>query len=124
MRSDKKESLDFEIGFLESIHRRDTNDPRIIEVLASFYTEAGRLDEGLALDQKHVELEPLNPTAHYNLGCSLTLKNRFEEALEALKAALEYGFDDIDWMMKDPDLKALRRDKRFHQLLQNFQVRS
>lgn len=120
----KTESLDFEISLLEGIYRRDENDTRIIELLASMYTEAGRYDEGLSLDQRHVMLEPKSPTAHYNLACSLSLKKDYESALAELRTALECGFSDLDWAMKDPDLKDLRCDRRFHALLQEFQVRS
>lgn len=116
----KKDKLTFEIQFLESLYRRDADDARILEMLASAYTEAGRIDEGLALDRRHVEIEPENPSAHYNLACSLALKNEHDAALERLRIALELGFADIAWIRRDPDLKGLHKDPVFRNLLKQF----
>lgn len=112
--------MDFEIEFLERLHKRLQTDPDVIEMLANLYTEAGRYDEGLAMDFRHVELEPENPTAHYNLACSLALKSLRLEALDSLRTALEKGFDDFNWMLQDPDLKSLAEDDAFHALLNEF----
>ncbi len=85
---------DFEIAFYEDVYRRNRNDGAVIEALAGLYTKAGRIDEGLRLDRRHVRLEPGNPTAHYNLACSLALKDRHSDALRSLRSALELGFSD------------------------------
>jgi Flp pilus assembly protein TadD len=116
----KKAQLTFQISFLESLYKQDTDDPRLLEMLASAYTEAGRIDDGLALDRRHVEIEPENPSAHYNLACSLALKEEREEALNRLRKALELGFSDIAWLRRDPDLKGLHSDPVFRSLLQQF----
>jgi hypothetical protein len=115
-----KSDIDFEIGFLESLHKRMQTDATVVEMLANVYTEVGRIDEGLEMDLKHVELEPENPTAHYNLACSLALKSFRIEALDSLRTALEMGFNDFSWMLKDPDLKSLSNDDGFHALLEEF----
>jgi len=115
-----KNDIDFEIGFLEGLHKRLKTDPTVVEMLANIYTEVGRIDEGLEMDLKHVELEPQNPTAHYNLACSLALKSFRIEALDSLRTALEMGFDDFTWMLKDPDLKSLAKDADFQALLEEF----
>ena len=111
------DKLDFEIGFMESVLRRDPNDPRVVETLAHLYTEVGRVEEGLALDERHVQLEPGNPAAHYNLACSLALRQRPDEAFARLHLAINKGFSDFDWMVRDPDLKSLRRDPRWTLIL-------
>ncbi len=40
--------------------------------------------------------------------------NRYKGlALKDLKASIERGFDDFDWVKKDPDLKPLENDPEF-----------
>lgn len=114
------EDNSFEIQFLENVLQRNRTDPVILEALANLYTKVGRVDDGLRLDRKRARIEPKNPVAHYNLACSLALKNKRTEAFKALRLALELGFDDFDWMWKDPDLKSLRSNKRFRELLDEF----
>ena len=121
-KSSKKPDLSFELAFLEGIYKRDKDDPRTVEVLASFYTESGQYKKGLELDLRHVTLEPDNPSAHYNCACSLCLTKDFDGAFEELNVALHLGFDSLDWMRKDPDLAGLRKDPRWNALLAEHEM--
>ena len=49
----------------------------------------------------------------FNLACSLSLAGELEPAIDELLRALEAGYRDIDWMLKDPDLAAARKDPAF-----------
>lgn len=118
----KKDSFGFEIAFCESILRHDADNIDAIELLAGYYTKVGRIDDGLALDQKLVQLDPENATAHYNLACSLALTERKAEAVERLRTAVGKGYDDFRWMLKDPDLKGLQGYPPFQLLLSEHQI--
>ena len=108
---------DFEIRFFESVHSNLPNDPQVIDILGSLYTQHGRIDEGLEMDRKAIRLSPDNPNAYYNLACSLTLKTQKKEALEALGKAIDLGYDDLKWLLEDPDLKSLHNDPQFEALI-------
>jgi Flp pilus assembly protein TadD len=108
--------------FCRSILKRDASNADTIEMLASFCTRAGRIDEGLELDQRFVELEPDNAVGHYNLACSLALKNRKEDAIMTLRTAFEKGYRDFGWMMEDADLKGLHDNPAFSALLAEYRV--
>lgn len=112
----------FEIQFCESILKRCPDDIETIEMLANFYTKSGRIADGLRLDERLVLLAPANPTNHYNLACSLSLSHRYEDALNALRKALDKGYCDFRWIREDPDLKNLQSDPRFHRLLDEFKT--
>lgn len=112
----------FEIAFCRSILNQDTANLPVMEMLANYYTRAGRIDEGLLLDQKIVSLDPDNSIGHYNLACSLALKHRQLEAIESLRTALLQGYDDFDWMMKDPDLMNLHGNPAFSALISEFKA--
>ena len=62
----------------------------VIEILGGLYTRQGRIADGLKMDRKLVRLEPDNPTAHYNLACSLALTSDSDGALTALEEAEGY----------------------------------
>ena len=112
-KSHGKQDHTYEIAFLESVLKRNERDPVVVETLANLYTEAGLYSKGLALDRRNVELSPQSATAHYNLACSLSLTGAPDEAFAELGMALDLGFDDVEWMRKDPDLNALRDDPRW-----------
>ena len=117
-----RNNLNFELSFFESLHQRIPKDVRVASILAHFYTKLGRIDSGLKMDRKLVRLEPENPTSHYNLACSLSLKGRRAEAVKVLRDALTLGYKDLDWMQNDPDLNKLSNYPGFLRLLKELGI--
>lgn len=113
---------EFEIQFFEDLLRRDSKEISVVELLANLYTRVGRTDDGLRMDQRLIRLRPDNPIAHYNLACSLSLKNRRAEAVRSLRMAIEKGYQDWKWLMEDVDLLNLHEYPRFRELLEEFEV--
>jgi predicted Zn-dependent protease len=120
----KAHDPEFEIGFFESVLRRSPSDAHVIEILGGLYTRQGRVADGLKMDRKLVKLQPDNPTAHYNLACSLALSKRKTAALDALRHAVELGYRDFDWMQQDPDLEVLKNHPAFQTLLEELKPQS
>jgi len=120
----RKEDPGFEIGFFESILRRDPSYTEVIEILGGLYTKTGRIADGLRMDRKLVRLMPDNATAHYNLACSLALSKRPGDALRALRKAVALGYSDIDWMVQDPDLEGLKDRPDFQKLVAKMEPKS
>jgi predicted Zn-dependent protease len=118
-----RESYSFELSFFEGLHRRMPRDVRTVGVLAHLYTKVGRIDEGLRMDRKLVRLLPDDPTVHYNLACSLALKGRLRDATKALHMAIENGYEDYEWMRKDPDLSELQSYSAYCDLLSELGIR-
>ena len=113
----------FEIEFCRSLLEREPENLVIMEMLAGYYTKAGRIDEGLELDRRIVELDPENAISHYNLACSLALKKKANDAIASLRIAFEQGYDDFKWLLDDPDLSSLHDNPAFSSLLSEFQAR-
>ncbi len=107
---------EFEISFFESVLRRSPGYTEVIEILGGLYTRHGRIADGLRMDRRMVRLQPENATAHYNLACSLALSRRRTDALKSLHQAVELGYGDLGWMLKDGDLKELRDHPEFIRL--------
>lgn len=106
-----------EVDFLEGLRKRCPGNPRLLEVLGTLYTRFGRYEEGLSVDLELVRMHPEESIVWYNLGCSYALTGRRDDALRALSRAVELGYGDSDWMLKDSDLESLRDDPRFQVLL-------
>lgn len=112
----------FEIEFFEGVHRRNASDPDVVEILATLYSDLGRVDDSLRMDRRMVDLQPENPTAHYNLACSLALVSRNEDALLALRQAVELGYRDVSWLREDPDFKELREHPSFKDIVRELEA--
>lgn len=115
---------EFEIGFFESVLKRDPSYTDVIEILGGLYTKHGRVTDGLKMDRRLVRLLPANATAHYNLACSLALVKRKADALRSLRHAIQLGYRDFDWMQQDPDLEGLKNHPAFLSLLQELKPQS
>ena len=114
------EDLSFEIRFYEALLADDPDFADALVPLAEAYTKAGLYDKGLEADQRLARLRPTDPTVHYNLACSYALTGDKDKALATLERAIELGYRDVDFLMKDKDLVSLRDDERFAQLIGRF----
>lgn len=71
----------------------------------------------LAQAKKEAEGYPKNPLAAYKLGRLHAFYGDKDQAIEWIMKALELGYDDFDYLKKDPALQGLRDDSRFIRLL-------
>ncbi len=55
--------------------------------------------------------------AWYGFACVAVVANRFDEAVQYLRQAIDLGFSDAEHLKTDDDLKPLRRDPRFASLV-------
>lgn len=114
----------FEIGFFEAILERNPRYAEVMEILGGLYTEAGRIDDGLRIDRRLVRLMPENPLAHYNLACSLALKERPRDAIRSLAKAIDLGYRDVDWMLQDPDLDPIKEHPHFLGMIKKIKTQN
>ncbi len=108
--------LDTKIEFMAGLVRRDPDYVDALQLLGDHYTQRGLFNEGLQVDERLARLEPQNPLVFYNLACSYSLTDHFDRAALALDKALELGYRDFNWLVKDPDLKKLRAQPAYEEL--------
>ncbi len=118
--SKDSEDLDFEIQFYKGILAEGPDYVEALIPLAEAYTNAGLHDKGLEVDQKLAVLRPNDPTVHYNLACSYALTGHTEEALGTLERAIEIGYRDVEFLMRDQDLVSLHDEEEFARLIARF----
>jgi tetratricopeptide (TPR) repeat protein len=62
-------------------------------------------------------VQPRDELTLYNLSCAYSLDGQLEKALDTLEESIKAGFADYRHMEGDPDLKALRTQPRFHEIV-------
>ena len=115
----KQRDLDIEIGFMEGIVKRDPRYVEALQILGDDYTRRGKFVAGLKVDEQLAQLRPDDSLVHYNLACSYSLTDQFEQAAASLRKALNLGYRDFKWLAKDPDLDKLRE----HPLYERIQAK-
>lgn len=109
--------LEFDIAFFDSILEREPNYVDVLRCQGELLTRKGEHDRALEVDRRLAQLRPDDALVHYNLACSLTLVGRRADAVDALRRALQEGYDDFEHLEQDPDLDALRDDPTFVDLI-------
>ena len=109
----KQKRKDFEIKFYEELIQERPDFTQVLASLGDAYTRKGFYAEGLAVDRKLVRLKPDDPLVRYNLACSLSLTGALEAALDELKRAVLLGYEELDYILRDPDLASLRKTSGF-----------
>jgi tetratricopeptide (TPR) repeat protein len=113
MSRQQQRELDVKIEFMEGVVRRDPQFVDALQLLGDHYTQRGRFNEGLEVDEQLSKLEPGNPLVFYNLACSYSLTDKFDRAAASLERAISLGYQDFNWLAKDPDLRKLRKHPLF-----------
>jgi len=104
---------------MRGVVRRDPGFVEALQVLGDDYTRRGKFQDGLKIDRKLAQLRPEDPAMFYNLACSYSLTKRYDRAVAALSRAIEQGYRDFKWLVKDPHLHGLRQ----HPLFKKIQVK-
>jgi len=113
--------LEVKITFMEGIVRRDPKYVEALQILGDHYTQRGKYNHSLTVDQQLSRLEPGNPLVFYNLACSYSLTSEFDLAAAALEKALALGYRDFKWLARDPDLRRLRKHPSYRNIEDKIQ---
>jgi adenylate cyclase len=116
-------SLEFELGMYELGRDLYPRNTRVLDGLVTTYAAAGRRHDSLAVVLRLIEMEPRNPRHYYNRACNQCCLGQREQALESLEYAVEIGFEDFDFMTRDPDLVPLHSEPAFREFQRRATVR-
>ena len=119
----ERSQLDFELDFFAGILQEVPDFVDALRAHAGNLTLKGRYEDGMAVDQKLIQLRPSDFMAFYNLACSYALLKQPDLAIKTLRRAVELGYRDFRYMREDRDLESIRHDPRFRQLLREYENR-
>jgi tetratricopeptide (TPR) repeat protein len=114
------DDIEFQMRFYEELLLRRPDYPEALILLGEIYTRRGNFKKGLEVDRRLSRLKPENPIVHYNLACSLSLVGEVSESLQAIRQAIRLGYDDLQYLTRDPDLTNVRQDARFNELVKEL----
>jgi tetratricopeptide (TPR) repeat protein len=89
-------------------------------LLGALLKKPGRLEDSITACKKAVLIDPDCTAAYYDLACYYSLLAKREQSLAAMEMAFCKGFSDFEWVLKDPDLEALRQNPEFKLLLKSY----
>ncbi len=69
---------------------------------------------------KSLEIDTRRKWSHYDLACLDALEGKREAAFQHLTLAVELGFRDTGYLQRDKDLRSLRRDARWKELIETM----
>jgi tetratricopeptide (TPR) repeat protein len=116
--------LEFELDFYERILARHPNYVIVLRTLGELLTSKELYARLLEVNRRLVILLPHDYAARYNLACSLARQGETREAIEELRWAIEFGYDDFELLAVDPDLKSLRKLPAFRKLVRHQGIQS
>lgn len=111
----------YETELLEQALQGRPDDFGILVRLGELYSALGRSRDGLTIDLQLVVIAPRDPIVRYNLACSLAMSGRISAGISALKEAVRLGYSDLDHLMIDEDLAAIRDDAEFPRVVEMIQ---
>ncbi len=114
----EKLEAEFQREFFEAAIELDPCNLECLIRLGDLYTRQGFFEKGLAIDRRLVGICPNEPTFQYNLACSLALIDRLDDSLDALRKAIELGYDDWEHLERDEDLENLRKLEIFGRIIE------
>ncbi|HKR28064.1 MAG TPA: protein kinase [Acidobacteriaceae bacterium] len=95
---------------------RVPEDVRARVLFATFLAYAGQEDEATRHLQTAIALRPGDANILYNAACTYGVMKRKPDALETLKRAIAAGYNNMPWIMNDPDLDCLHDDAEFRKI--------
>ncbi|MBT5469215.1 MAG: tetratricopeptide repeat protein [Nitrospina sp.] len=82
--------------------------------LSTAYMKISNFDKALETLQMGLALDSENPHIHYNYACYYSLTDQPKASLEKLKAAIQFGFNNLEQIKTDSDLEKLRQSPEFN----------
>jgi tetratricopeptide (TPR) repeat protein len=89
------------------------DDVRAMYLCAGALVDRGRLEDGLKLLERCLEVSGDDPAVLYNAACVYARAGDPQRALALLDSAVGAGWGNREWIEHDPDLDSIRADPRF-----------
>jgi len=106
------------IGVLRQQLEQVPEDVRARILLASTYACVGNREDAIRQLDMAVALRPSDANILYNAACTHGVMGMKAEALALLKRAGAAGYQNWDWLSRDPDLACLHDDPEFLRLIE------
>jgi non-specific serine/threonine protein kinase len=104
---------------LENQLQRFPDDVRARILLASDQASAGETDAAIMHVKIATAMRPNDANVLYNAACTYGILGMKIDALETFRRSVNAGYSNLNWCLKDPDLKILYDEPEFKNLIAN-----
>src|SRR5215831_6641261 len=108
---------------LEGQLQRFPDDVRARVLLAADQACAGQTEDAIMHAKIAVAMRPTDANVLYNAACCYGLLGMKVDALDTFRRCVEAGYSNLNWCLKDPDLKILHEDPEFRRLIASRDTR-
>ncbi len=122
------EKLGYKEDYMNTLHKsaeayprylaQHPDDARAYIFFATTLIQLGRIEEAKINSNKALELSPDDALMQYNGACFYARLNEKKLAIEYLKKAIHTGWENYEWMKRDPDLDSLRNEPEYLKLIE------
>ncbi|WP_372365450.1 tetratricopeptide repeat protein [Candidatus Uabimicrobium sp. HlEnr_7] len=114
------EKFDKKLRFLlRGLHYNPGNTKWLYEI-AMQYLGVGDIKNSILYFNKSIDSDPHYVFAYYNLACAYSLNNEASKGINALEKAIDNGYDNLDWLLSDGDLRGIHKHPRFEKLVKKL----
>ncbi len=106
-------TLKFFARYLE----QNLDDARARIFYAQTLVIVGKIEEAKKETTSALELNPNDNVMSYNAACVYSRTNEKKLAIETLKNTIIAGFENYDWIKRDPDLENIKNEPEFLELI-------
>ena len=104
---------------LENQLQRFPDDVRARILLASDQASAGESDAAIMHVKIAVAMRPNDANVLYNAACTYGILGMKVDALDTFRRSVQAGYSNLNWCLRDPDLKILYDEPEFKDLVAN-----
>jgi Flp pilus assembly protein TadD len=93
------------------------DDSRAHIFYANDLVRVDKIPEAKTEMQRAVELSPNDTLMLYNVACFFSLIDDKRESIDYILRAIENGYSNYDWMKRDTDLKNIRNEPEYIEIM-------
>ena len=106
------------VKFFPNYLENNPDDSRARILYANFLLITGDVEKAKAEVTTALTLSPNDNVMLYNAACVYARINEKKLAIETLRTIILAGYEDFDWMKKDPDFENLKNEPEFLELIE------
>lgn len=105
------------LTLMESSLELNPDDARAANLAAGVFASLGEAEPALKYAERSLAIDPEDPMLLYNVACTYASLGRIDQSISCLERAVEKGFGHREWIDNDPDLKPLRDNPRYQDIV-------
>jgi Flp pilus assembly protein TadD len=108
------------LSYFSRVLKIDDADIDALNSIAGIYAQKKEYEKAISIFQKITALAPEKSEIYYNLACIYSIQNEIDKSISSLKTAIRKGYDNFGRIQSDNDLKNIRKNIHFKNLISTY----